>query len=142
MRRLLCFDQRGSDVDSPRRRVSGCASVAAEPGEGWGNDIRGRIRWRARDVGESGSPFAQCLQAAGRVGILLGVGCWGCCPPPGHDMVRGPMWDIHPHNLPLSGWKFAHDIRVLPIAPLEALFLRFGLFTAHRRSIPQLGRLP
>jgi hypothetical protein len=55
-------------------------------------------------------------------------------PPLGHD-IRGPVWEIHPHDVPFSDWLLAHDVSVLMIVPLQPISLRFGFFTPHRRSI-------
>ena len=51
--------------------------------------------------------------------------------PLGHD-IRRPVWKIHPHDLPLSDWLLAHDIRVLMIVALQPLLFRFSLLTLHR----------
>jgi hypothetical protein len=51
----------------------------------------------------------------------------------GHDM-RGRAWDIRPHDLPLSDWLLALEIRVLMVVSLQPVLFRFGLFASHRRN--------
>ncbi len=131
------------DVRSAIARQRGLAEARnlADDERAW---VHGRPRWLpAGDVGESGSPFAQRAQAScgvGKLGSLLGVSGWGCCPPLGND-IGGPARDIGPHDLPLSDWALAHHIRVLMIVSLQPLSFRFGPFTLHRRSISRLGGL-
>src|SRR5262249_45277404 len=89
-----------------------------------------RSRWLpAGDIGEParssrnflkrGAAHRQARQPARRRLDML--------PPRGQDTVRGQVWDIHPHDLPLSGWLLAHDIRVLMTVPLEPRSFCFGL---------------
>jgi hypothetical protein len=51
----------------------------------------------------------------------------------GHDPL-GRARDVRPHDLPLSDWLLAHEIRVLMVVSLQPVPLRFGLFTSHGRS--------
>ena len=102
--------------------------------------VLGRSRWY---VGESRSPLAQRLQASfgvGKLGSLLGVSCWGFCPPFGAG-IQGRASDVDARDLPFSGWLFAQDVRVLMIVSLQLLSFRFGVVTPHRRSISRIRRL-